>query len=332
MNGVVIGNEHQEQWANTQDKEQHTFQNPLTENLNHTKLLATLLNMPLDNLRAIVIFSDTCTLPEKVPKNVGYAKEMISYIQSIERSVFNQEMANEVIDSINSVKLSTSEMVTEISTPKAEASTTQSETTAYSCDDETLATATQESSPESARKSETQETATQATVTECSAVAMTEAVVEKSAQETASQEKAEQESKVDIEGTIAPVEEEATSAECNKPEQKVTQNPEQSCAKENVLKQSQSLEKTALSKVDQAEADLLKVSTAAKDELPQETNIDTAAPLKKKIKIGFAPPMEPRDKGRKPFTPPKASEIESSAESTDTSNIEENPKQADPKQ
>lgn len=288
MKGTVIGNEHQEQWTNTQDKEKHTFQNPLRENLNHTKLLATILNMPLDNLRAIVIFADTCSLPAKMPKNVGYAKEMISYIQSIERSAFNQETANEVMASINRVKLSTSEMVTETSTPEAGASSIQSETIVSSAD-ETIATATQDTTVDDTKSILNTE--------ESTPLEMAEPKVEKSAEETGSQEKVGQENKLEVEEPIAPVEEEMTSGECNEPEQN-------SASKESVSQeQTASLAET---KKEQAEATDPTVSTTAKDGELQESNIDIVAPIKPKIKIGFAPPMEPRDKDRKPFTPPEA--------------------------
>lgn len=105
MSGWIFGNEHQAKWTQTIHSSKYPFQNPIRQNYKHTKTLAHLLNMPHEKFHSVVIFTSNAELKTKMPDHVGHLKEMMGYIKSFNKEVFDNNTKLEVINLVQSIKL-----------------------------------------------------------------------------------------------------------------------------------------------------------------------------------------------------------------------------------
>ena len=101
MKGWIFGKEHQKMWTQTIYKHKSKFQNPLHQNLKHTKTLETLLDLSSDKFHSVIIFTGEATLKTTMPENVlkgGYT----DYIKSKTEVLFNDSEVKKIIAQIES--------------------------------------------------------------------------------------------------------------------------------------------------------------------------------------------------------------------------------------
>jgi len=307
MDGYIFGSEHQDQWTQRLIKEKHTFANPQKENFKHTKSLAAILDMPQDNFRSIVMFTGKAQLKTRMPKHIGYPKDMITYIQSLNRSAFNQDTADKVLATINDLKLSTGECSSTDNTTQEHVISEPAKQNA-DIDHDELATPSQTSAPDMQHgSSEPLESHDLLTGEET-------ASTDNTTQEHVISEPAKQNTDIDNDELAAPPQTSAPDMQHGSSEPLESHSSLTHDESEAVSTHTDNLS------TDKATSDTISSDKVSSDKaLPQntqdieqttapETNHDNTPSNKKKITIGFAPPMEPRDKHRKPFTPPEPEE------------------------
>ena len=105
MSGWVFGNENQAKWTQTIHRSKHQFQNPLRQNYKHTKTLSELLDLPHDVFHSMVVFTSNAELKTKMPDNVGYLKDMMSYIKAFNEEIIDYKLKLRVLKLIDVIKL-----------------------------------------------------------------------------------------------------------------------------------------------------------------------------------------------------------------------------------
>ncbi|MBF9002487.1 nuclease-related domain-containing protein [Vibrio nitrifigilis] len=105
MKGWIFGSKNQKQW--TQKIYRHTakFQNPLHQNYKHVKTLESLLGIDLSKLYSVIVFIGDSEFKTNMPDNVTYARGCVNYIKQFTERVFSEEEYQQIIDTINEIKL-----------------------------------------------------------------------------------------------------------------------------------------------------------------------------------------------------------------------------------
>jgi hypothetical protein len=96
MKGRIFGSEHQKQWTQQIYKVKNSFQNPLHQNLRHTKALEELLGLSPSWIFPVVVFVGECEIMTPMPSNVckglpSHAKHIKSFSDEI---IAEAELAN----------------------------------------------------------------------------------------------------------------------------------------------------------------------------------------------------------------------------------------------
>jgi len=100
MKGWIFGGENQKQWTQQIFKSKHKFQNPLHQNIKHTKMLETALGLPHDKMISVVVFVGDSTFKTPIPENVTYGGGYIRYIKSHTKPLLNEAEVQQVIQQI----------------------------------------------------------------------------------------------------------------------------------------------------------------------------------------------------------------------------------------
>lgn len=108
MKGWIFGSEHQKTWTQKIYKHKNTFQNPLRQNYKHTKTLETLLGLKSDHLFSVVVFIGDSTFKTSMPENVTYGRGCADYIKSKLQSVLSPAEMEDIINKIESGRLTPS--------------------------------------------------------------------------------------------------------------------------------------------------------------------------------------------------------------------------------
>jgi hypothetical protein len=96
MKGRIFGGEHQKQWTQQIYKVKNSFQNPLQQNLRHTKALEEVLELSPSWIFPVVVFVGECEIMTPMPRNVckglsSYAKHIKSFSDEI---ITESELSN----------------------------------------------------------------------------------------------------------------------------------------------------------------------------------------------------------------------------------------------
>ena len=104
--GWIFGKEKDKYWTQKIYRKTNKFQNPLRQNYKHTKTLSDLLEISHDKFISIVFFAGESTFKTIMPENVisdgGY---YLRYIKRHKEEVLTEEEVNQIIDSIQRIRL-----------------------------------------------------------------------------------------------------------------------------------------------------------------------------------------------------------------------------------
>ena len=97
-------------WTQSLYREKHTFQSPLKQNCKHINALQSLLKLPDDMFRSLIVFSDEAIFKTTMPNNVvrgagGY----LNYIKNHKTVLFDEHAVAETVKMIESHRLSKAE-------------------------------------------------------------------------------------------------------------------------------------------------------------------------------------------------------------------------------
>lgn len=108
MKGWIFGSENQKLWTQQIFKSKSKFQNPLHQNYKHVKTLEACLNTKVDSVFSVIIFTGDSIFRTKMPDNVRFALGGIEYIKSKTETVFNRQEITNIIEQVESNRLTRS--------------------------------------------------------------------------------------------------------------------------------------------------------------------------------------------------------------------------------
>lgn len=82
MQGWIFGSEKQPTWTQTIFRHRSSFQNPLHQNWRHIKALEEVLQLPLQHLHSVIVFTGNCQFKTTMPNHVTMGHDCIRWIQS----------------------------------------------------------------------------------------------------------------------------------------------------------------------------------------------------------------------------------------------------------
>ena len=90
--GAIYGSEHDRTWTQAIGNKKIRFFNPLRQNYGHTRTLASLLGVPHEKVKSIVVFTGSVRLKteNKLPENV-LTHGLLSYIKSHREMLLSQD-------------------------------------------------------------------------------------------------------------------------------------------------------------------------------------------------------------------------------------------------
>ncbi|WP_234286492.1 MULTISPECIES: nuclease-related domain-containing protein [Halomonadaceae] len=108
MTGWIFGSEKQAQWTQKLYRKTFKFQNPLRQNFKHVKALEALLDVPLEAIHSVVVFSGSAVFKTKMPDNVTIGGGYVRYIKSFREPVLNDFQVQEALERIETGRLAPS--------------------------------------------------------------------------------------------------------------------------------------------------------------------------------------------------------------------------------
>ncbi len=107
LTGWIFGGQGDRQWTQKIHKNHsQKFQNPLHQNYKHTKTLASLLGLPEEKLKSLVVFVGNSVFKSKsVPENVTYCGGYIQFIKKHQELVFTDDEVQAILANIAEQRL-----------------------------------------------------------------------------------------------------------------------------------------------------------------------------------------------------------------------------------
>lgn len=105
MKGWIFGSSNQKIWTQKIYKQTIKFQNPLHQNLKHTRVLEELLALASGQVYSVIVFIGDSTFKTEMPDNVTDSRSCISYIKSKNTLIFSEDEMNQIYDNIYNIKL-----------------------------------------------------------------------------------------------------------------------------------------------------------------------------------------------------------------------------------
>lgn len=105
MKGWIFGSERDAQWTQKIFRASFQFQNPLRQNYKHVKALEAVLDIPVDLIHSIVVFSGASTFKTPMPANVVRGGRYIGFIRSFQQQVFSDAQVEEILGRIQATRL-----------------------------------------------------------------------------------------------------------------------------------------------------------------------------------------------------------------------------------
>jgi len=105
MRGWIFGSANQKMWTQKIYKHTHKFQNPLHQNYKHTKTLESILELPSESIRSVIVFAGDSTFKTQMPPNVTDAGSFIRHIKSFNSPVLTPAQVDRVWKQIDNKRL-----------------------------------------------------------------------------------------------------------------------------------------------------------------------------------------------------------------------------------
>lgn len=91
MTGWIFGNEKQSQWTQTIYRRKTKFQNPVRQNYKHVNAVRRLLDVDLQFIFNIVVFTGDAEFKTEMPVNVVKARDLLPYIKSHKADLMSRD-------------------------------------------------------------------------------------------------------------------------------------------------------------------------------------------------------------------------------------------------
>lgn len=108
MKGWIFGNAKQRQWTQKIYRHSQKFQNPLHQNYKHVKTLQNQLALGDGQVHSMVVFVGDSTFKTDMPPNVTQGAGYLRFIKAHQDPVFRDDEVAEVLDQIQSGRLTAS--------------------------------------------------------------------------------------------------------------------------------------------------------------------------------------------------------------------------------
>lgn len=105
MKGWIFGHEKQPKWTQKIYRKTVAFQNPLRQNYKHVKALESILDVPVDLIHSVVVFTGDSTFKTAMPPNVTAGGGYVRYIRSFRTPVLSDEQVRSAIARIEAGRL-----------------------------------------------------------------------------------------------------------------------------------------------------------------------------------------------------------------------------------
>lgn len=105
MKGWIFGSEYQAQWTQTIFKKSYKFQNPLRQNHKHVKAVESLVDVPSETIKSVIVFTGGSKFKSPMPKNVTHGIGYVTYIRSFREKVLSESQVKDVLGQISQSKL-----------------------------------------------------------------------------------------------------------------------------------------------------------------------------------------------------------------------------------
>jgi|GEM_PF-563176 len=87
----IFGGRHDPRWTQQHFRSKVSFQNPLRQNYRHSKVLASLLGLPDDVFRSVVVLTGNAEFKTPKPEEVRTCSDLVGYLRSFDAQVLTAE-------------------------------------------------------------------------------------------------------------------------------------------------------------------------------------------------------------------------------------------------
>ena len=105
MRGWILGSSNQKLWTQKIYKHNSKFQNPLRQNYKHTQTLESMLELPAESVRSVIVFVGDSKFKTKMPPNVTDASSFVRHIKSFTQPLLTSTEVKRVCKTIEDKRL-----------------------------------------------------------------------------------------------------------------------------------------------------------------------------------------------------------------------------------
>lgn len=105
MRGWIFGSEKQKKWTQSIYRHRVTFQNPLHQNWLHIKALQEVLQVPLQHLHSVVVFTGHSHFKTEMPACVTQGRDCVAFIQSHTEVVWTAQEVAQWVQALSQKRL-----------------------------------------------------------------------------------------------------------------------------------------------------------------------------------------------------------------------------------
>ena len=105
MRGWILGSCNQKMWTQKIYKHSSKFQNPLRQNYKHTQTLESMLELPAESVRSVIVFVGDSKFKTKMPPNVTDASSFVRHIKSFTQPLLTSTEVKRVSKAIEDKRL-----------------------------------------------------------------------------------------------------------------------------------------------------------------------------------------------------------------------------------
>lgn len=111
MGHWIFGSRAKRTWTQQIYRQKIPFQNPLHQNYRHVKALQSLLGLPPESFKSIVVFTGDCTFKTQMPDEVCTCSDLIEHIHSIDTPILSPDHVDQICGNLQSLLLEPSRRV-----------------------------------------------------------------------------------------------------------------------------------------------------------------------------------------------------------------------------
>ncbi len=105
LRGWIFGGEKQRTWTQTIYRHRTSFPSPLHQNWGHIKALEELLQLPLQHLHSVVVFTGDCQFKTAMPAHVTQGRAVTALIRSYREEVLDSHAVAQMVSALSHQRL-----------------------------------------------------------------------------------------------------------------------------------------------------------------------------------------------------------------------------------